>query len=279
MINFNGNIVESPTFTADNRGVLYGDGVFETMRYSGDKIYFWEEHYLRLMASMRIMRMDIPMGFTMEKLEEEVIKCLTANGLAQASARVRLTVYRNDGGTYLPQDNGVGYFISAKALQNPFFTLDDETYEVELYKDHYLSADLLSTIKSTNRLINITGSIFADENGYQNCLLLNNNKMVVEALNGNVFLVKGNTLKTPPLADGCLRGIIRKQVLDILGKVEDFEVEEASISPFELQKADEVFITNSILGIRPVTKYRKKSFNTGVARKLLGMLNAKARLG
>lgn len=279
MINFNGNIVETPDFTSQNRAVLYGDAVFETMRYGGGKIYFWEEHYLRLMASMRIIRMEIPMQFTMESLEEEILKCLSAKSLNTGSARVRLTVYRNDGGTYLPQDNSVGYFISAQAIENSFYVLNGGDYEVELYKDHYVSADLLSTIKSTNKVINVTGSIFAEENGYQNCLLLNTNKMVIEALNGNLFVVKGNVIKTPPLADGCLRGIIRKQLIDMLGKLDDYEFEEASISPFELQKADELFITNTIVGIQPVTKYRKKSYKSTVAKDLLGKLNAKARLG
>ena len=279
MVNFNGDLTEAPHFTAYNRGILYGDAVFETVRYSSGKISFWEDHYFRLMASMRILRMEIPMNFTLETLQEELLKTIEASGLKDKSASVRLTVTRNEGGKYLPSDNGVSFYAFANELATPFFILNEDAYEVDLYKDHYLNADLLSTLKTANKLIHVTGSIFAEENSLANCLLINTNKTIAEALNGNLFLVKGSHIKTPPLTEGCLRGIIRKQLLDILGKIEDYTVEEELISPFELQKADELFITNSIIGIQPITKYRKKSYSNEVAKNLLGKLNAKARLG
>ena len=137
---------------------------------------------------------------------------------------------------------------------------------------------MLSTLKTNNKAINVVGSIFASENGYQNCLLLNQEKRVVEALNGNLFLVKDQQIKTPSLKDGCLNGIVRKKLIGILGSLDKYQFEEAFISPFELQKADELFITNAITGIQPITKYRKKEYETKVAADLLGKLNAAARL-
>ena len=103
--------------------------------------------------------------------------------------------------------------------------------------------------------------------------------MVVEALNGNLFLVNGNQIKTPPLADGCLNGILRKQLIAICKQLPEYILLEESVTPFELQKADEMFITNVISGIQPITKYRKKEYVNTVAKELLGKLNAKARLG
>ena len=279
MINFNGTLTETPQFSAHNRGMLYGDAVFETIRYSGGKLFFWEDHYFRLMASMRILRMEIPMGFTLEDLQDELLKVVETENLKDKAASLRLTVTRNEGGKYLPEDNNVSFYIFAKELKDPFFTLTEDHYEVELYKDHYVNADLLSTLKTANKIIHVTGSIFAKENDYANCLLLNTNKSVVEALNGNLFLVKGSTIKTPPLDEGCLRGIIRKQLIEIIAKLDDFTLEEAAISPFELQKADELFITNAIVGIQPISKYRKKTYTNTVAKNLLGKLNTKARLG
>ena len=278
MINFNGTLTEQPSFSAFNRAILYGDAVFETVRCHAGKIFFWEDHYFRLMASMRILRMEIPMEFTLENLEKELLNTLKVKNLDKSTSRIRLTVYRNEGGKYLPEDNSVGFYAFAEELENPFYILNEEDYEVELYKDHYINADLLSTLKTTNKITNITGSIFAKENGYANCLLLNNNKTVVEALQGNLFLVKGDLIKTPPLEEGCLRGIIRKQLIDIIGKLDTYTLEEAPISPFELQKADELFITNTIIGIQPITKYRKKNYANKIAKDLLGKLNAKARL-
>ena len=280
MVDFNGKLVaaDSNFLNHGNRGLRYGDALFETIRAANGTIFFWEEHYLRLMASMRMLRMEIPMNFTLEVLEKSFSEILTTNNLDKQAARIRFTVFRTDGGLYLPDSNDIQYTIEAEPLASTFYLFDESSYEVELYKDFYVNPSMLSTLKTNNKVLHVTGSIFASENGYQNCLLLNTSKMVVEALNGNIFLLKGNTLKTPPLKDGCLNGIIRKKIIEIVAKTEELKIEEASISPFELQKADELFITNSIVGIRPITKYRKKEFANKIGKELLGKLNAQARL-
>jgi branched-chain amino acid aminotransferase len=281
MMNLNGTLLETnkATIATDNRGLNYGDAVFETLRYSGGKIYFWEDHYFRLMASMRILRMEIPVSFTMEFLEQEILRTIGSSKITDATLRIKLLVWRKTGGKYTPTTNEIEYAISFEKLDVPFYILSETAYEVELFKDYYITSGLLSTLKTTNRIINILGSIFAKENEYQNCLLLNENKQVVEALNGNIFLVSGNTIKTSPLSDGCLNGILRKQIISIITAIPDFTLEEVSISPFELQKADEIFITNVIQGIVPITKYRKKEFEDKVTKLLLPKLNLKARMG
>ena len=279
MININGTLSDnSKLITINNRGFSYGDALFETVKASHGKLLFWEDHYFRLMASMRILRMDIPMSFTMEFLENEIQKTLEANSLIKETARVKLQLYRQEGGLYAPKNNQVDYVISCKPLDTDFYVLQEGAYEVDLFKDYYVSPDLLSTLKTNNKALNVVGSIYAQENGLQNCLLINTSKQVVEALNGNLFLVKGKTIKTPPLSDGCLKGVMRKQLIDLVKSLPDFELEEASISPFELQKADELFITNVITGIQPITKYRKKIFNSDVAKLLLQKLQVKIRL-
>lgn len=275
MVNFNGEIIEDDVLflNQENRGLRYGDALFETIRLVNNEVLLWEEHYLRLMASMRIIRMEIPMEFTLEYLEEQ-IKKLAVQNKCNNQARVRLTIYRNSGGLYLPKTNTVSFVIETSPLDTPYYILNTEKYEVELFKDFYVNADMLSNLKTNNRILNVVGSVFAKENDYDNCLLINNSKNVVEGLNGNVFLVKGNIIKTPPLQDGCVNGIIRKQLISILKKLEGYTIEETSISTFELQKADELFFTNSIKGIKPVTKYRKKQYTTLVAKELVGKLNA-----
>lgn len=278
MVNFNGNISEEKTMlSVENRGLKYGDALFETLRVVANKILFWEDHYFRLMESMRILRMEIPMNFTMEFLEEEILNTMKANELT--NARIRCTVFRGNGGLYAPNSNDIEYIITANELNSPFYLLSEESYVVDLYKDFYINKGLLSTLKTNNKIINVLGSVYAKENDLDNCLLVNEDKSVVEALNGNIFLVKGNVIKTPPITDGCLKGILRKQLLEILEKTSDYELKEESISPFEIQKADEFFITNVIRGIVPITKYRKKQFASTVARDLIAKLNLRIRIG
>ncbi len=279
MTNFNGNILEEKTvLSIENRGYNYGDALFETIKTSFGKILFWEDHYFRLMASMRIMRMEIPMNFTMEYLEEQIFSTLESNKLLKSSARVKLMVHRNEGGLYTPNLNDVSFIISVKPIQEDFYMLEDGFYEVDLFKDYYVSPSLLSTLKTNNKALNVVGSIYAKENNLHNCLVLNTNKHVIEALNGNVFVVKDGIIKTAPISDGCLKGVMRKQLIDIIKSLPDYEIIEDSISPFELQKADEIFITNVIVGIQPVTKYRKKVYVNDVSKNLLQKLNVKIRL-
>lgn len=279
MINFNGQLTANVNaVSTNNRGFAYGDAVFETCKYTAGKLLFWEDHYFRLMASMRIMRMEIPMDFTMEFLENEIQKTLTENTLSNKTARVKLTVFRGEGGLYKPTSKTVGYVISVSPIAVDFYLLNDTDYEVDLFKDFYIAPGLLSTLKTNNKAINVIGSVYAEENNLQNALLLNTNKMVVEALNGNLFLVKGTVIKTPPLDDGCLKGVMRKQIIELIAQLPDYSLEEASISPFELQKADELFITNVITGIQPISKYRKKTFHNALAKMLLQKLQVKIRL-
>ena len=279
MVNFNGVLQETALSSLENnRGFLFGDAVFETMKVLDGKILFLEDHYFRLMASMRVLRMEIPMNFTLEYVEEQVLALLEVMETS-ASYRVRITCFRDGEGFYLPEQRTIQFLITAAPLSASVYQNHKAVYEVEIFKDFYVSKHLLSTLKTTNKLVHITAGIFAEENGYDNCLLLNDDKNVVESTQGNLFMVTGNKIITPPLSNGCLNGIMRRQLIRILEKNTDFTFEERSVSPFELQKADELFLTNVVQGIQSVTKYRKKTYGTHTADRLIVQLNTKIRLG
>jgi branched-chain amino acid aminotransferase len=269
MLNYNGSIVafDDVNITPDNRAYKYGDSIFETIKVINGKLVFWEDHYFRLMASMRMLRMKIPMNFTLEYLEEEILKTISINN--QNNSRVRLSITRKDGGFYTPTTNEIDYLIDCREIKSK----TKNSYKVDLFKDFYLYSGHLSTIKTNNKLIHTLASIFAKENELDNCILLNERKGIVEATNASLFLIKGTLIKTPLLTEGCLKGIARQKVIQIIKSSGDYQIEEAIISPFEIQKADEVFVTNSIIGIQPVTNYRKKVFSTAVSNKLAMSLN------
>lgn len=273
----NGSVVnqEDLNIQLANRGLQYGDAVFETMKGHASTIFFWEEHYFRLMASMRILRMPIPMNFTPDFLFQQMLELRDQNNLQEHSFSLKILVWRDAKGKYTPKDAKIGYFMTIEPLENKLHVFNDQEYEVSLFRDHYVPTGLLSNIKSNNRLVNVLGSIYAAENNFDNCLLLNNEKQVTEALNSNIFLVSGYKIKTPSLDSGCLNGMLRKQIINIIGEWPDYILEEEPISPFELQKADEMFLTNSLVGIQPVSKYRKKVYTTKVSKMLHEKLNAK----
>lgn len=273
MVNFNGTLVDSDfQISNSNRSFLFGDGIFETMKVVNGKILFFEDHYFRLMASMRIVRMEIPMSFTLEYLENQIMNLVNELNLNN-SARVRFTVYRNEGGFYSPQTNSISFVIQATDLESKAYFIKDKKFEVDLYKDNHIPKQLLSTLKTTSKITQVVASVFAKENEFDSCLMLNDEKNVIEAISGNIFMLTNNKLITPPISDGCLNGIMRKQIIQLLKFFPEIEFKEESISPFDLQKADELFITNVITGIQPISKYRKKDFGSIFSERLLEKLN------
>jgi len=269
MINFNGELQHPDTInlTSENRAFKYGDAIFETVKVIPHKVIFWEDHYFRLMSSMRMLRMKIPMEFTLEFLENEILKTVAVHENA-ISYRVRLNIFRKDGGFYTPKTNKIDFSI--QVYENLYQIKD--SYSLDVFKDFYNYSGLLSTIKTNNRMLNTLASIFAEENDLDNCILLNEKKGVVEVTNGNIFIVKGSVIKTPALDQGCIKGIIRSKVIEIVQKNKDFTIKETSISPFEIQKADEVFITNAIIGVQPVSSYKKKQFISKVGTRIANNL-------
>lgn len=268
MINHNGALTgaHAPIFTAQNRGLLYGDAVFETIRYSQKHLHFFEDHYFRLMAAMRVFRMNIPMTFTPEFLEQECLRVIEAQSEMAPAWRIRLTVYRNDGGAYLPKTRDVQYLVEAKPLQHDQYQAAAD-YKVELFNDYYLQKSMLSNLKSNNKALQVIGSIFMEEQGFDNGILVNDEKEVVEFLNGNLFVVDDGKLRTPPISSGCLDGIMRKQVLRIAKKA-GITCTEETISPFDLQRVQELFMTNAVVGIQPITSYRRTTYENSVAASL-----------
>ena len=277
MINSNGNLVPSSDagLSFFNRGFSYGDALFETVKAVGNKLLFWEDHYFRLMASMRLLRMEIPMTFTPEYFAEQCTQLIKEQKVSSPAWRLRLTVFRDSGGRYTPDHNRVAFVIDCQPLPQDRFLDEVTNYKVDLYKDHYVQAAMLPNLKTNNKILNVLGSIFAKENDLDNCILVNDNKEVVEALQSNLFLLFRQEIRTPPLTSGCLDGIIRKQIIR-MAKELDLTLKERVINPFDLQKADELWLTNTIQGIRAVTNYRRKTYHSQIYPKAVALLNKMA---
>ena len=271
MINFNGKILDESDQLSNNRGFLYGDAVFETLKIVNNKILFWEDHYFRLMSSMRIIRLDIPETYTPEFLKENIIKIHQKKSLT-GNSRVRITVFRYSSGKYRPESNTSSFIISSEEVRESNYILNNGDYKVDLFKDFYLDNQLISSIKSNNKIINVVASIYSNENGLKNCILLNKDKMVVEFINSNIFIVNQGKIYTPKLSSGCLNGVMRKNLINIL-RLNSFEVFEEDISTFDLTKSDEIFGTNIIQGLFSVTNYRNKYYSNSISLKILNLLN------
>jgi len=275
MINYLGAIIDLHQLPIQDvkRATMYGDAVFETIRMRDNKLLFIEDHYFRLMASMRILRMAIPMSFTPEFFVDEANRL--AEEVAVTDGRLRLQVVRKSEGRYAPlSNNECVWWMELEELGTQDYQWTERGLTVDLFKDYYIQAGLLSTLKSSNSLPYVLASIFAKENGLDAVLLVNDKKMLVEANAANVFVLKDNVLKTAPLEDGPLRGVFRKNLLEWAKEI-GLEIREESINPFELQKADEIWLTNTITGVRWVENYRKRTYKGAKAKELIELLQRK----
>jgi branched-chain amino acid aminotransferase len=275
MINYNGDLLPASSHFLNhkNRGLQFGDALSDHLRYTGKTLLFWEAHYFRLMASMRQLRMEIPMSFTLEHLEAEIQKVLLANNRADSPAMIHVTIFRKSGTALLPDGLDVSFILETKPLPEVGFEVRQQRHVADLFRDYYIQADALARLVHTNRITQVLASIYAHENGLDTCLLLNHKKEVSQGLQGNIFLRKGSTIKTPPLDSGCQEGILRKVLLNQDWSEKPYELVEAVLSPFELQQADELFLTDIENGIQCISHYRKASYTNEAAIYIAGLLN------
>ncbi len=279
MVNFNGDLLPDSNhfLNHQNRGLQFGDVLCERVRYTGSVLLYWEAHYFKLMASMRQLRMEIPMEFTLEYLQEEILKTLTASGSTGAPSEIGITVFRRNGGGYLAPSQGISYVIDCILLESAEFPQDSPGLVADLFKDYYLQADGLSRLPHNMKLPWVLAAVYADENDFGTCLLVNYRKEIALGLHGNLFLRKGQEIKTPPLTDGCSDDILRQFLLKQEWKDRPYELQEAHISPFELQQADELFMLDISSGVSSITRYRKANYTREAATFVLDMINGYIR--
>ena len=262
---------DEPVFKVNNRAFKYGDALFETIRIIDGKAQFLEDHFIRLKKGMQVLKMPLG-GISFKELKEQVHKLLQKNHITEGG-RVRLTVFRTGGGFYAPENEGKSYVIEALPLDLNKYELNTKGLTIGVYSDIKRPRNILSQIKTTNNIPYILTGIFKNENGWGDCLVLNDQGRVAEALSSNVFLYKNNNLYTPALEEGCVAGIMRKQVLKIAKEL-NINVFEGMLSGSMLLRADELFLTNSIAGIRWVSSYKQKRYFNTAAKEILSHLNA-----
>ncbi|RLD62925.1 MAG: 4-amino-4-deoxychorismate lyase [Bacteroidetes bacterium] len=270
----NGDFVLSdlPVLTTQNRAFRYGDGLFETMHANGTKVQFLDEHFIRLTYGLEKLKMNIPDYFTLEYINNLIIKLLNKNKLYQG-AKVRLSVFRCDGGLYTPLSRNISFIIETEELGHAKYTLNNKGLVIDIYDEIKKSINYFSDLKSSNALLFVLAGIFKKENNIDDCIILNQENKIVEAVSSNIFIVKNNQLYTPALTDGCIPGIMRTQIIKTAISLNYTVFDECNINPNDLLSADEVFLTNAISGIRWVVAYKKRRYFNKTSKIMVNKLN------
>jgi branched-subunit amino acid aminotransferase/4-amino-4-deoxychorismate lyase len=257
-----------------NRAFLYGDALFETIHCLGTSPQFLANHWVRLSQGIKLLKMNPGPDFTQENIVYYIEKLLNKNRIFKG-ARVRLVVFRNEGGLYAPEQDTLSWIMESAPLETEKFELNTKGYVIDLFDGLHKPVNSMSNLKTNNALPFVLAGIFRRDNNLDDCLILNQFGRIIEAVSSNVFLVFSDRLVTPPLSEGCIAGTMRHTMLSI-ARLSAFRVEERGILEKQLIDADEIFLTNAIQGIRWVGAYKDKRYFNFVARKLLARLNEAA---
>ena len=237
-----------------NNAFLYGDAVKVHFYIKNSQLIMAEECYFFLMASMRKMRMNIPLSFTLEFFSDIFLAAIAENQIQEGV--IELLAYRN-------RDDG----FSAKTPVHFYFEIRQkdevlkisEKYELDLMKEISVNTNVLSNIK-VHSPENIYAAIYAKENDLDDVIFLNPNKKIARTIYGNLLLLEENTIKIPKQTEGAYISPLMENFVTFVHKNNLATIEEAELSAFESQKAEEILVISDEKGIFTVSKIRNKEF-------------------
>ena len=262
---FNGTILPAgeAVFTVQNRGFKYGDGVFETIKVYNGNMPWAAYHFERLWQSLLLLKMQLPPSITPALLQAQVAELCRINHCL-ASGRVRLAVYREAG-------ENAAYVIEALALDSSAHIWQEKGLTMDIFPDVRKSTDAFANLKTANYLPYVLADIYSREKGLDECVVLNTTGHICDASKANVFAVKDGEIYTPALHQGCVNGVMRRYLLD-KAKAYGYIVHQSTMDEDFLFEANEVFLTNAIMGLRWIKQFRQKPYGFAIARQLYHQL-------
>ncbi len=264
--------------TTANRAFRYGDALFETIRCIHQKPVYFHDHYQRLLNGMSLLKMDLKSLPPADVIEKQIGSLIQKNRLF-SDVRVRLTIFREDGGLYTPASNRVNYLIEVSPLLTRDYELNLKGLLIDIFEDEYKPINRFSQYKTANALFFVLAGLYKKEKGCDDVLILNSHHLVIEGLASNLFWIKGGKIYTPYRSSGCVDGIMRKQLLRIM-KENGWSIFEVGAPDCNtLLEADEIFLSNAIQGIQWVVGLKDKRYFCRKTKELNRLLNEDINLG
>ncbi len=254
-----------------NRGFLFADGIFETIRIAHGEPLFLEDHHQRMREGLKAHRIHAPLGFTHASIRQDIRTLLDADNIT-GGARVRLTLTRSGEGFYTPKDSALDVVMVASPLQNEEYVLNEKGWSTDIYPEMKCTPTHLSRYKNIASNLYVQSGIWAKDKGLDTALIQNDRMGIIEGTSSNLFLVSNGVLYTPGLDSGATAGVLRTQVIN-LALASGMKVYECNLTPQNLLVADEVFLSNVIQGLRWVGSYRTKRYFNGATTDLVNRLN------
>jgi len=263
---------DTPSIYANNRSFLYGDGLFETIHAYGTQGRNLNLHLARLKRGMEVLEIEIPAYLDESMLSKEIARLLNKNRFFNSS-RIRVTVFRNSGGKYVAESNNASIIIEAEPLETKMYQLNSKGLIIEVFDTLKKPINPLSSIKSCNSLFYVLAGNYIKTSNVNDCILINEHNRIAEAISSNVFIVKDENLYTPAVSEGCVPGIMREVVIKVAPKLGLKVNNQVAIPLQKLFDCDEVFLTNTITGIRWVGAFRQQRYFSNVSKLLTDAIN------
>lgn len=252
--------------TASNRGLRYGDGLFETIKMVNGQMPLFSLHTDRLFQGLNTLQMQLPGDHSPGYLQQSILELCEKNQVTGA-ARIRLTVFRGNGNLYSAEDAYASILIQAEPLPEAYLALNPAGWQTDIYPEVKKSSDLLSNLKSNNYLPYIMAALHAQRYCLNDCLVLNTHNRICDATMANIFWIHNRRICTPPLSEGGVAGVMRRYLLRQLNQA-GYATMETPCTENELLQADEVFLTNALYGIRWVQQFRAATYSGRVTAEL-----------
>ena len=278
LVYINGKIVarDRAAVPALDRGLLYGYGLFETMHSYNGRVFCLDRHLDRLMKSAKTL--GIADGLDIAALEAGITDTLKANGLADARIRLTVTAGEGERAIGLTESGKLTTIIVAEELVQSPLDVQSKGLRASIVSIRRNSKSPLCRMKTLGYLENILARAEAAGVGCDEAILLNEEGLVAECSGSNIFIVERGRLVTPPIGAGILEGVTREVVIE-LACGHDILVAEENISVDRLLGADEVFVTNSIIELAPVTSIDGRLVGAGMPGKTaVGLARAYRKL-
>lgn len=271
---YDGKIYKNDTdlISINSRGLRFGDGLFETLKSCNNNLQFADDHFERLWKGMNLLQFKIPVHFTTEDLQRQIRELLSKNS-HNSTSRIRLTVFRGDGGLYDNINHFPHYLIQTWPLPGDTGKWLSNGLLLGIYNDIKKSCDILSNLKHNNFLPYAMAALHAKKQKWNDAILLNTHGRICDTTVANIFLIKDNVVYTPSLGEGCIAGVMRKNLLLQFSK-DNLPFVEGEITIENLENADEVFLSNSIHNIRWVQSVGDKKYDNKYTQKIFSSFHS-----
>ena len=269
---YNGTLTPStqPLFSALNRSFRFGDSCFESMVVFKGQCINLPLHVERIRKATAALKMQLPAHFDLDFVQQQVQELLLRNEFE--NARVRLTFFRNDGGVYQPETNTASFVIEAFAHDRSGFELNAEGLNIDVFEEERKNEhSVLSNYKTGNSLSFVLASLYKQEKGFDECIILNTKGQIAEFISCNFFLVKDDIIYTPPLSEGCIGGVMRSNIINLC-RGKNLPLREETLTLDKAMEANEVFVSNAVYGVQWVKQFRNKSYTNETSSKLMALL-------